>query len=193
MVLRIDHVSIAVKDYEKANAFFTKLLRLVPGGEGRDESSKFMFQVYSAGDLSRFELIAPTGDKSFLDRFLKDRDGGVHHITFQVADINAARKFLESENIPYFGFSDRCENWKELFIHPSAAFGVLIQFAEFNPHEWINESESVKGNKQWEVKKSGSEVLLSILHPGGGKVDTALSGDEIDLLIEDLLKVRKLL
>jgi len=193
MILRIDHVSIAVRDYKKADAFFTKLLNIIPGGAGKDESSKYFFQVYSAGDLSRLELIAPTGDKSFLDNFLKEREGGVHHITFQVPDIKAARRYLETENIPYFGYNDKCENWKELFIHPSAAFGVLIQFAEFNPHEWINESETVKGNNQWEIRKEGNKALFSLLHPGGGKAETCLSGDEIDLLIDDLLKVRKLL
>ena len=182
MIQRIDHISIAVRDYKKADAFFTKLLGIVPGGAGKDESSKYLYQIYSAGDLSRLELIAPTGDKSFLDNFLKEREGGVHHITFQVPDIKAASRYLDAQDIPYFGYNDRYENWKELFIHPSVAFGVLIQFAEFNPHEWIDESESVSGNRQWEVKKSGKNALLSILHPGGGKVDVRLSVDEIDLL-----------
>ena len=189
-IQRIDHISIAVKDYDKAHVFFTKLFGLIPGGAGKDDSSKFKFQVYSAGDLSRFEIIAPTGDKSFLDNFLKEREGGVHHITFQVSDIKAAKKFLESENIPYFGFNDKCENWKELFIHPSAAFGVLIQFAEFNPQEWINESESVQGNKVWQIKASGSRAQLSIRHPGGGRVDTDFSSEELDILIAELKKIR---
>jgi methylmalonyl-CoA/ethylmalonyl-CoA epimerase len=193
MIQRIDHVSIAVRDYKRADNFFTKLLGLVPGGAGKDEHSKYMFQIYSAGDLSRLEIIAPTGSGSFLDNFLKEREGGVHHITFQVPDIKAAKRYLDDENIPYFGYNDRFENWKELFIHPSTAFGVLIQFAEFNPHEWISESETVGGNKQWEVRKSGREAVLSILHPGGGKADTMLSGDELDSLIADLQRVRKIL
>jgi len=193
MVLRIDHVSIAVRDYEKADAFFTKLLGLIPGGKGRDESAGFYFQVYSVGDLSRFELIAPADDRSFLDSFLKEREGGVHHITFQVHDINAARSYLETENIPYLGFNDKSEKWKELFIHPSNAFGVLIQFAEFNPHEWINESEMIREKKEWEIKKVGSRMLFSILHPGGGKVEKEFSKAELDILINELVKIRTLI
>lgn len=193
MVLRIDHISVAVRDFQKAERFFTKLLGLVPGGAGRDESSGFHFQVYSSGDLSRFELIAPTDGKSFLDGFLQNREGGVHHITFQVADINAARSFLEKENIPYFGFNDMSENWKELFIHPSVAFGVLIQLSEFNPHEWINESETTYLNKKWEIKERDNSAVLSLLHPGGGKVDAEFSGDELDILIDELIKIRKLM
>ncbi len=192
MVLRMDHVSIAVHDYAKADAFFTKLLGLVQGGGGKDESSEYKFQIYSAGDLSRFELIAPTGDESFLENFLKGKDGGVHHITFQTPDINAARKHLEKENIPYFGFNDKCENWKELFIHPSDAFGVLIQFSEFNPAEWISKSELVPGNKSWDIRKIGARARISIAHPGGGKVNTEYTAAELDEFIEDLLKIRRL-
>lgn len=193
MILRIDHISLAVKDYEKADQFFTKLLGLVPGGAGNDKSLNFRYQVYSAGDLSRFELIAPSGKKSFLDSFLKGREGGVHHVTFQVSDINEARRYLDEENIPYFGFNDRCENWKEMFIHPSDAFGVLIQFAEFNPHEWINKSETVQGNKQWDVRKNSRGAVFSLLHPGGGMAEVELSPSEVDLLIDDLLKIRSAL
>ncbi|PKL17411.1 MAG: hypothetical protein CVV49_11395 [Spirochaetae bacterium HGW-Spirochaetae-5] len=190
MILRIDHVSIAVKDYDKADAFFTKLLGLVSGGAGDDRSSKYKFQIYSAGDLSRLELIAPTGDGSFLDSFLKDREGGVHHITFEVSDIKAAREFLEKEKIPYFGFNDKYANWKELFIHPSNAFGVLIQFAQFNPHEWINDSEAVQSGEEWSISRDRDGFLLSLSHPGGGRVDKHLSADEIDRMIEELIKIR---
>jgi methylmalonyl-CoA/ethylmalonyl-CoA epimerase len=191
MVLRIDHVSIAVKDFNKADAFFKTLLGLVPGGAGEIEQSKFFFRVYSAGDLSRFEIITPTGNGSFLDGFLKKRDGGVHHITFQVSDIREAKKILDQKKIPYFGYNDHYENWKELFIHPSDAFGVLIQLAEFNPHEWISESESVPGLKSREVKKKGDRACLSVLHPGGGKVDSEYTAEELDSLIKDLVKVRQ--
>lgn len=193
MVSRIDHISIAVKDFERADDFFTTLLGLVPGGSGRDEKSKFFFRVYSAGDLSRLEIISPSSKGSFLDNFLKDRDGGVHHITFQVPDIHEARSCLEKNNIPYFGFNDNIENWKDLFIHPSDAFGVLIQFAEFNPHEWINESETVDGGRKWEIKRKAANAVISILHPGGGKVDSEFSREQLDELIVELQNVRRLL
>lgn len=190
MIQRIDHVSIAVRDFVKANDFFTKLLGLIPGSNGKDETLKFFFQIYSAGDLSRFELIAPIGQDSFLDSFLKEREGGVHHITFQVPDINVARNFLEKEKIPYFGFNDKYENWKELFIHPSVAFGILIQFSEFNPHEWINESEIICNNREWEINKKNNKAYLSISHPGGGKIEKEFTGSELDIFIEELTKIR---
>ncbi len=186
MILRIDHVSLAVKDLEKAEKFFIDLLELVPGGMGGDEGSGYVYNVYSAGDLSRFELISPSSDKSFLDNFLKNREGGVHHITFQVDDIHMAKSILEQKKIPYFGFSDRYSNWKELYIHPKDAFGVLIQFAEFAPSDWLDDSMNVEGGGKWQVKKNGSRTLLSVAHPGGGKVDVELSPSEVDMLVRDL-------
>jgi hypothetical protein len=63
---------------------------------------------------------------------------GPHHITIQVKDIQETRRALEERGIPAFGFSEDLPGWKELFIHPRDAFGTLIQFAEFNPLDWIN-------------------------------------------------------
>lgn len=188
MILRIDHISIAVKDFNSSEKFFSELLGLVPGGTGRDSGSGFSWKIYSSGDLSRFELIAPEKNGSFLDGFFKSRDGGVHHITFQVDDIYKTKTELDKKGIPYFGFNDRYSNWKELFIHPRDAFGVLIQLAEFSPEEWIDESLNMRGGKKWFVEKMGDSTKLSFAHPGGGKVDIELSEDEIDQLVMDLKK-----
>ncbi|MBW2196957.1 MAG: hypothetical protein JRF58_03670 [Deltaproteobacteria bacterium] len=44
---------------------------------------------------------------------------------------------LEDHNIPYFGYNEYADFWKEIFIHPKDAFGVLIQIAEFDPDDWL--------------------------------------------------------
>jgi hypothetical protein len=53
------------------------------GAGAADEEMKYHWQIYSLGDMSRLELLHPTGPGSFLDGFLKEREGGVHHITLQ--------------------------------------------------------------------------------------------------------------
>ncbi|HOP30116.1 MAG TPA: VOC family protein [Spirochaetota bacterium] len=188
MILRIDHVSIAVKDHSGADEFFSDLLGLVKGGAGSDDNSGFFYQIYSAGDLSRFELISPTRKGSFLENFLKSRDGGIHHITFQVDDIKNVRLNLEKKGIPYFGYSDKYDNWKELYIHPKDAFGVLIQLAEFSPADWIDDSINIRGKKKWRIDKKDDYTKISFAHPGGGKVDIELSANDIEELIKDLKK-----
>ncbi|HON39101.1 MAG: VOC family protein [Desulfomonilia bacterium] len=186
MILRIDHVALAVKDYEKALAFFTKLLGAVPGAYAEDGSMKYLWQICSLGDLSRFELLTPTGDGSFLDGFLENRQGGIHHVTMQTPDINRARQILEENGIPYFGFHDYGPVWKELFIHPRDAFGMLIQIAEFQPDDWLPPQKKMPEGKKWLLRKKGAGADLTFAHPGGGTVTIELSPQEIERLADEL-------
>ena len=176
MFSRIDHVSIAVRDYEKARHFFEEVLGAVPCLGGMDDNLNFYWRVFAMGDLTRFELISPSAEKSFLDGFLSDKDGGVHHITIETPDVRKARDWLEENDVPYFGFSEIGDVWKELFIHPKDAFGVLIQIAEFKPEDWL-------------VEKNGAGCDLTVAHPGGGKVNLSLNKNEIKQLIRELEEV----
>ncbi len=189
MISRIDHVSLAVSDSQKAMDFFQKLLGAVPGASGFDNRLKYSWQILSAGDLSRLEILTPTGPGSFLDNFLKNRAGGVHHITFETPDILAAKKRLEDLNIPYFGFRDNDPAWKELFIHPGDAFGVLIQLAEFRPDEWLASSVVFPSGKRWEAERKADGIALTLAHPGGGKAVLKFTPSEIRELISDLEKL----
>jgi len=186
MISRIDHVSIAVKDYERALRFFSKLLGGVPGVGMEDPNMKYVWQIFSLGDLSRLELMHPTGSGSFLDGFLSKREGGVHHITLETPDIEKFRAFLEEEEIPYFGRADLGETWKELFIHPRDAFGVLVQVAEFHPDDWLADSEKMPPGQRFSVAKSGDGCTLTVAHPGGGKVSIPLNASEARRLADEI-------
>jgi methylmalonyl-CoA/ethylmalonyl-CoA epimerase len=189
MISRIDHVSIAVKDIDRAYAFFKRIAGLVSGVSATDNHLEFEWQIFSAGDLSRLELIHPTGPNSYLAKFLSDKEGGVHHITFETPDIHATKIALDQYQIPYFGFNDSNEAWKELFIHPRNAFGVLIQIAQFRPDEWLHPGESLPNNRKWFVEEDGDRAQLIVAHPGGGKVKLSLDTSEIEQLIRDLEQV----
>lgn len=186
MILRIDHVAVAVKDYEKAFSFFTGVLGAVPGTYAQEAPMQYLWQNMALGDLSRLEILTPTGSRSFLSNFLKDKDGGVHHMTLQTSDIYRAKDVLEQNNIPYFGFHDYGPFWKELFIHPRDAFGVLIQIAEFEPDDWISPEVKMPRDMRWKVCKNNHGCSLDLAHPGGGKVTLELDKQEIKLLIQDL-------
>jgi methylmalonyl-CoA/ethylmalonyl-CoA epimerase len=186
MISRVDHVSIAVQDYGKAFSFFADILGAVPGASGEDPGMKYYWEILSLGDLSRVEIITPTGSGSFLDNFLKDQQGGVHHINLQTPSIQKARGVLEAHNIPYFGFHEYGPVWKELFIHPRDAFGVLIQIAEFNADDWLSPSVRMPRHTRCLVEKSDKGAAIRFAHPGGGKAGIDLNRDEIKQLIEDL-------
>lgn len=186
MISRIDHVAIAVQDFDKASDFLTGVFGAVPGTGSEDTSMRYYWQNMALGDLTRLELLAPTGDGSFLDAFLKNRAGGVHHITLQTSDIHAAREHLESAGVPYFGFNDAWDVWKELFIHPKDAFGVLFQIAEFEADDWLSESVKMPPGKRWNVDHTESGCEVNFSHPGGGTARLSFSKEEIRELIRDL-------
>jgi methylmalonyl-CoA/ethylmalonyl-CoA epimerase len=187
MISRIDHISIAVKDYPKALHFFKDILGAVLGAGARNNDMKYHWQIFSFGDLSRLELITPLEDKTFLSKFLKkNKNGGLHHITLQTPDIQHAIRTLENHSIPYFGYNEYGDFWKEIFIHPKDAFGVLIQIAEFDPDDWLDKSVVFPKGQKWAIIKNNDGCTLNLAHPGGGKVELKLNRSEIKHLISEL-------
>ncbi|MFO7568718.1 MAG: VOC family protein [Smithellaceae bacterium] len=183
MISRIDHVSIAVKDHEKAAHFFREVLGAVTGPHGVDAETKYLWQLFSLGDLSRLEIISPTGEGSFLDGFLKSRESGVHHITLQTPDLSKAMDHLDAHGIPYFGHNEYVEGvWKEIFIHPRHAFGVLIQIAQFCSDDWLPQQVKFPADIKWQIEKTQAGAKLTFAHPGGGKVSLDLDRTELKKL-----------
>jgi len=189
MISRIDHVSIAVKNQKEAEHFFHDILGAIAGVGMADPATKFFWQIFSLGDLSRIEIISPTEEGSFLDGFLKDKDGGVHHITLQTPDINKAMAHLEAQGIPVFGYNEYPGGvWKEIFIHPRHAFGVLIQIAEFKAADWLSDEVNLPPETRWQVEKTEAGATLSFAHPGGGRVSLDLNHGELKKLMASLEK-----
>ena len=187
MIARIDHVSIAVKDQKKAERFYRDILGGIAGTSATDSVTKYFWQIFSLGDLSRLEIISPTGKGSFLDGFLESREAGVHHITLQTPDIRKTMDYLEAHGIPFFGYNEYPEGiWKEVFIHPSHAFGVLIQIAEFNADDWLSARVRFPEGTKWQAEKTPGGARLTFAHPGGGKVSLELKREELKQLISEL-------
>jgi methylmalonyl-CoA/ethylmalonyl-CoA epimerase len=135
---RIDHVSIAVRDLEKAKDLFVK-------GLGGKEifcqpwpEMKFRWTTIELGTSCLLELIDPLGRDGFVHKFLETKGEGLHHITIQVDSIEKTRSLLSERGIPTFGYGEPLPGWKEIYIHPQHAFGALIQLAEFKPLDWVN-------------------------------------------------------
>jgi methylmalonyl-CoA/ethylmalonyl-CoA epimerase len=132
VVERFDHVSMAVRSFDAAGS----LLGLV-GAEyfdgGYEAASDFHWIQYDLPGTGRLELIRTdsTDPGHFINRFLSERGEGLHHLTFKVNDLGRAREGAIRAGFDVVGFNDADPGWKELFIHPRSASGVLIQFAEF--------------------------------------------------------------
>ncbi len=138
MIRRIDHIAIAVRDLDRAKAFFIDGLGARELFSSPMPGQKFRWTTLELGTSCFIELIDPLEADGFVHRFLEARGEGPHHITIQVDDIRGMIDRLEAKGIRTFGYSEELPGWKEVFIHPRDAFGTLIQFAEFNPLDWIN-------------------------------------------------------
>jgi len=187
MISRIDHVSIAARDHEGAAHFFKDILGAIAGSCGGGIHANYFWQLFSMGDLSRLEIISPTDKGSFLDGFLKSREAGVHHITLQTPDIRKAMDHLKTHGIPFFGYNEyRDCLWKEIFIHPRHAFGVLIQISEFRSDDWLSDQVKFPAGTKWQVEKTETGASLTFAHPGGGKVSLELDRRELKQLMAKL-------
>jgi methylmalonyl-CoA/ethylmalonyl-CoA epimerase len=77
------------------------------------------------GGIWCLELIEPLPGSAFLDSYLRHRpDGGLHHVTFLVDDVQAAFEQFAARGYEPFGAG---EDWFQMFVHPRYAGGVLLQ------------------------------------------------------------------
>jgi methylmalonyl-CoA/ethylmalonyl-CoA epimerase len=71
-------------------------------------------------------------ENSPIAKFLRDRGEGIHHITFQVADLKGQLLKLEEEKIQLIDREPRqgAAGHKIAFLHPNSTFGVLTELCE---------------------------------------------------------------
>ena len=168
MISRIDHVSIAVRDRQKAERFFRDILGAIAGAGVGDPQAGFFWQIFSLGDLSRLEIISPTGERSFLDGFLKDRQGGVHHITLQTPDLGWVMTHLEAQGIPFFGYNEYPGGvWREILVpfprclrRPDSDRGVYCRRLAFG-------GGRRPAPARWHVEDTAAGATLRFSHPRG--------------------------
>jgi methylmalonyl-CoA/ethylmalonyl-CoA epimerase len=130
---RVDHVAVAVRDVAAAASLYRDVLgaRFLYGADQPSQGFRFVQYRFPSG--GKVELVTPLGE-GFLSRFLDSRGEAVHHVTLRVNDLAAQLERLRGSGISPVGVDFEDEDWKEAFIHPRDAHGVLIQLAE-SPHD----------------------------------------------------------
>jgi methylmalonyl-CoA/ethylmalonyl-CoA epimerase len=132
LIERLDHFSIAVESIEDTSSLVS-LMGGEPYDSGLSHGGDFHWAQYVIPG-GKLELIAAadTADEThFINVFTATRGEGLHHLTFKVTDINAAAERASELGFSVFGLDDTNDDWKEAFVHPKSAHGVLIQLAEF--------------------------------------------------------------
>jgi methylmalonyl-CoA/ethylmalonyl-CoA epimerase len=131
--VRLDHIALGLWDITEAPALLVGVLGGVTavGGPGVGyRGGQWAFQ-----DGARIEVIEPAGLPSgFLHRFLEGRGPGVHHVTFKVPSLRTYCDRAEARGYDIVGYDDSCLGWKEAFLHPRQAQGIVVQLAEVDPN-----------------------------------------------------------
>ena len=99
MILRIDHIGIAVKDVEEAVKIYTDSLGLAVEDIEIVAHRHIKVAIIPVGE-NRIELIQPMSPDIKLVKFLKEKGEGLHHLALQVDDIDQELEALKSKGVP---------------------------------------------------------------------------------------------
>jgi methylmalonyl-CoA/ethylmalonyl-CoA epimerase len=129
--IRLEHVAIAVEDLDAAVAIYRAILGRAESGCELVESEQVRVAFFELGE-SRVELLEPTADDSPVGRFLERRGPGLHHVTFETPDIEAALERCRALGLETVGAAPRPGAGGRLvaFLDPSGTGGVLVELTQ---------------------------------------------------------------
>ncbi|MDJ0848558.1 MAG: VOC family protein [Myxococcota bacterium] len=135
----LDHVAVAVRDISAVPAVLVGELGATPHQAGPGPGYRFWQWRFAGGGV--LEVLEPEGPTDgFLHRFLARRGPGFHHVTFKVPDIQSAMGRAEAAGYEIVNANLESPAWKEAFLHPKQAQGIVVQLAESHPEleppEW---------------------------------------------------------
>jgi|APSaa5957512622_1039677.scaffolds.fasta_scaffold157044_1 methylmalonyl-CoA/ethylmalonyl-CoA epimerase len=128
MILRLDHIGIAVKSLEQVEEIATSAFKLdFPRPEGEGD---FKASWVKMGDVL-VEFMEPIAEDGVIGKFLRNRGEGVHHHCFEVDDIEAEVESYKAQGMNFVGPGVLLKpGWKVAFIHPKSTFGTLIELVQ---------------------------------------------------------------
>jgi methylmalonyl-CoA/ethylmalonyl-CoA epimerase len=127
-----DHAAVAAPRLLDLLPFYRDLLggQIQNGGDNPRVGYRAMQLGFRDG--SKVEIMEPLPGSTFFDRFFA-RGGGLHHVTFKVPELHVALEALTAAGWPTTGLFVDSDDWKEVFLHPRDAQGVLVQLAQARP------------------------------------------------------------
>ncbi|WP_421750922.1 methylmalonyl-CoA epimerase [Croceimicrobium sp.] len=128
---KIEHIGIAVKNLEEANKTYASLFGAEAYKQEGVESEGVITSFFQVGP-NKIELLEGTNPDSPISKFIAKRGEGIHHLAFDVEDIEAEIERLKGEGFillneqPKFG----ADNKLVAFLHPKSSHGVLVELCQ---------------------------------------------------------------
>ena len=131
LLRRLDHIGIAVKDLDSAVAFYSNAYGVTDWERIELPERHMAVAVCHIGDMM-LELITPTSDEAAFALFLKEKGEGVHHLAYEVDDVEAALRAVESKGVRLVDAHARpgIHDTHVAFLHPTATMGILTELVQ---------------------------------------------------------------
>lgn len=130
-MLKVEHIGLAVKSFEQSIPLFEQLLSTPCYKTEMVASEKVNTAFFQVGE-TKIELLESTDPEGVIAKFIEKKGEGMHHIAFEVADIEAEMKRLSDlgfqllNPVPKQG----ADNKLVCFLHPKGTNGVLIELCQ---------------------------------------------------------------
>jgi methylmalonyl-CoA/ethylmalonyl-CoA epimerase len=128
---RIDHIGVAVEEIEPALELYRDGLQLEVAHREVVEEQGVEAVLLDVGE-NHVELLAPLGPDTPVGRFLARQGPGLHHVAYQVADIDATLQALRQAGLQLIDQQPRTgiRGSRVAFMHPRATVGVLTEIVQ---------------------------------------------------------------
>lgn len=125
---KLEHIGLAVKSLQTSIPLFEKLLNTSCYKTETVVSENVQTAFFKTGD-SKVELLESTTAEGVIARFIDKKGEGMHHIAFEVQDIYAEMKRLQSEGFTLLNAEPKqgADNKLVCFLHPKNTNGVLVE------------------------------------------------------------------
>ena len=131
MFARIDHVGVAVEDLDASIALYEKTYNMKLVHREVVEEQGVEAVLLDVGE-NHVELLAPLGPDTPVGKFLAKKGPGIHHVAYQVQDIDSALSSLKESGLRLIDETPRIgiRGSRVAFLHPAASGGVLTEIVE---------------------------------------------------------------
>ena len=130
MILRVEHIGIAIKSLGLSDDVFARLLGTSAFKHEPVEREKVTTSFFKTGE-TKIELLQ-SGPGGTIAGFIERKGEGLHHIAFETDDIEAEMKRLRDSGFTLI--NDRpvpgADNKLVFFVHPRSCNGVLVEFCQ---------------------------------------------------------------
>jgi methylmalonyl-CoA/ethylmalonyl-CoA epimerase len=125
---KVEHIGIAVKDLTISVPLFEKLLNSQCYKMEEVSSEKVKTAFFEKGE-TKIELLESSDPAGVIARFIEKKGEAIHHIAFEVDDIEAEMKRLSEEGFQLLSESPKpgADNKLVCFLHPKTTNGILIE------------------------------------------------------------------